>query len=113
MAIDYVKLGLRISRARKKAAFSQEAMAEAISTSRNHLSQIEIGSKAPSLDFLVEIANFLEVSADDLLVDSLKRTSSTADTNLHALLHECDENEKALLIEFVKLMKSFLDNHNI
>ncbi len=108
MAIDYEKLGLRISHFRGKKGYSQGTLSSKIITSRNHLSQIEIGRKYPSLDLLVEIANALDVSADDLLVDSLNHSSSTADTELHRLLLDCNEAEEKVLIELVKYMKAVL-----
>lgn len=108
MAIDYEKLGLRISHFRGKKGYSQITFSSIITTSRNHLSQIEIGRKYPSLDLLVEIANALDVSADDLLVDSLNHSSSTANTELHLLLLDCNEAEVAILVGLVKYMKAVL-----
>jgi hypothetical protein len=51
------------------------------------------------VDTLISIANALEVSADDLLVDSLNHSSSTADTELHKLLLDCNQVEEEILIE--------------
>ena len=108
MAVDYEKLGLRIKYNRIKKGGTQEAFSELILTTRQHLAMIEIGRKMPSLDLLVDIANALDVSADDLLVDSLKHSSSTADTTLHQLLLDCNETEEKVLIELVKYMKGVL-----
>lgn len=108
MAIDYEKLGLRISHFRGEKGYSQITFSSKITTSRNHLSQIEIGRKYPSLDLLVEIANALDVSADDLLIDSLNHPSSSANTELHLLLLDCNEAEEKVLIELVKYMKAVL-----
>ena len=57
---------------------------------------------------LIELANALEVSADDLLVDSLTHPSSTADTVLHQLLLDCNDVEEKVLVELVKYMKTVL-----
>lgn len=73
-----------------------------------HISNIETGKKAPSIDLLIELANALEVSADDLLVDSLDHSSSTADTVLHQLLLDCNDAEEKVLVELVKYMKTVL-----
>jgi len=113
MAIDYAKLGLRISDFRKKKSLTQEQLAEIIITPRQHLGMIEIGKKNITLDMLIDIANTLEVSADDLLVDSLKHSSSTADTELHQLLLDCTEAEEQILIELVKFMKTVLYRQGI
>ena len=69
MAIDYASIGKRVKYYRTKANLSQEELGEIINISRKHISLIEIGSSTPSLDALIDIANALGVSADDLLVD--------------------------------------------
>lgn len=71
MATDYKALGKRISNARKQAGITQEALGEQLNMTRKHISVIESAIKRPSLDALVDIANALDVSTDDLLVDSL------------------------------------------
>lgn len=57
---------------------------------------------------LIELANALGVSADDLLVDSLEHSSSTADTVLNQLLFDCNDAEEKVLVELVKYMKTVL-----
>lgn len=79
MAIDYEALGKRISNARKQTGITQEALGEQLNMTRKHISVIEAAINRPSLDTLVDIANALNVSADDLLVDSLTHSASTAD----------------------------------
>ena len=65
--MDKVALGIRIQEAREKKRMTQEALAEAVNYSANHISVIERGQKLPRLDKLVQIANVLEVDADQLL----------------------------------------------
>ena len=108
MAIDYISVGKRIKYYRMKANLSQEALGERLHLSRKHISVIELGSSSPSLDTLVDIANKLAVSADDLLVDSLEHHTSTADTELHRLLLDCNEIEEQILIRTVKELKAIL-----
>lgn len=62
----------------------------------------------PSLESLVQIANILNVSADDLLVDSLTHSTSTADTEIHRLLLDCNATEQEILTRMVKEMKAIL-----
>ena len=71
MAVDYEKLGQRIQNARNKKKLSQEGLARQLNHSRELISFIERAQRTPTIDTLVEIANALGVSADDLLVDSL------------------------------------------
>lgn len=60
------------------------------------------------LETLVEIANSLGVSADDLLVDSLTHSVSTADSEIHKLLIDCNKTEEEILTEMVKALKAIL-----
>ena len=68
MAIDYESLGKRIANARKQTGITQEALGEQLNMTRKHISVIETAINRPSLDTLVDIANALNVSAEDLLV---------------------------------------------
>lgn len=65
-------------------------------------------SAAPSLETLVDIANILNISADDLLVDSLAHSASTADSEIHRLLLDCNAIEQEILTRMVKEMKAIL-----
>ncbi|WP_408609594.1 hypothetical protein [Blautia schinkii] len=62
----------------------------------------------PSLDTLIDIANALGLSAEDLLVDSLTHSASTADSEIHRLLLDCNEIEQEILTRMVKEMKAIL-----
>lgn len=108
MAINYHELGKRIGYFRARKGFSQETLGEKIGVNNKHISNIEIGRSRPSLDSLIEIANALDISADDLLVDSLEHSVSTADSDLHQLILECNEIEEKILIRTVKELKAIL-----
>ena len=67
--MDAIAVGRRIKAAREVKHMTQEKLAETIDLSTDHISVIERGVKVPRLDTFVAIANALEVSADDLLLD--------------------------------------------
>ena len=106
MATDYKALGKRISNARKQAGITQEALGEQLNMTRKHISESAI--KRPSLDALVDIANALDVSTDDLLVDSLMHSTSTSNSEIHRLLLDCNEIEQEILTRMVREMKAIL-----
>lgn len=108
MAIDYESLGKRIANACKQTGITQEALGEQLNMTRKHISVIETAINRPSLDTLVDIANALNVSADDLLVDSLTRSASTANSEIHRLLLDCNAIEQEILTRMVKEMKAIL-----
>ena len=60
------------------------------------------------MESLIQIANVLNVSADDLLVDSLTHSASTANTEIHRLLLDCNTLEQEILTRMVKELKAIL-----
>lgn len=101
-------MGKRISNARKQTGITQEVLGEKLNVTRKHISVIEAAVNRPSLDILVDIANALNVSDDDLLVDSLSHSASTADSEIHRLLWDCNAVEQDILTRMVKEMKAIL-----
>lgn len=108
MAINYEQLGKRIRYYREKAGVSQDELGKRVFVTNIHICNIEAGKKPPSIDLLIELANALAVSADDLLADSLDHPSTAADTSLHQLLLDCNDVEEKVLVELVKYMKTVL-----
>ena len=113
MAIKYDLIGQRIASARRSAGLSQEELGEKITLSRTHVGYIENGQRIPSIDTLIDIANALHVSADDLLVDSLEYSSSTANTKLHRLLLECNKTEEDIIVRNAENLKALLYFHDV
>ena len=108
MPIDYEKLGKRIKHFREKKGISQDELGNLVWVNNVHISNIENGKKVPSIDLLIELANALEISTDDLLVDSLTHSVSTADSELHQMLVDCNKTEEEILTEMVKALKAIL-----
>jgi len=67
--VDFVAVGKRIKEVRERCGLTQEELSEEIDISSSHMSVIERGKKGPRLETLVNIANALGVSADELLQD--------------------------------------------
>ena len=72
--MDLTLLGNRIRVAREKMNITQEDLADRVNISSSHISVIERGVKASRADTLVRIANELNVSADYLFQDLIKRS---------------------------------------
>lgn len=109
--LDLKKTGKRIQWYRKKLGISQEAMAEAIDCSSTYVSLIETGNRAVSMEVFVVIANALHVSADDLLIDSLETTIMAVNHAFSNLIQDCNDYEKAVLIDVLKATKASLRDH--
>lgn len=69
--LNYKLVGQRIRAMRKKRRMTQEQLAELAEISPQHCSGIETGAAKVSLPALIKIANVLEASMDELLMDSV------------------------------------------
>ena len=113
MALDSRAIGKRIKQYRTQKQLSQEDLGNVIGVTRKHLSKIEIGERAPTLDLLILIANALDVSSDDLLVGNLTHSSSSVGKELHAILQDCNPYQKEMLIRVMKFLKELFQEFNI
>ena len=113
LAVDYESIGKRIKHYRTEKRLSQEELGEAVSVNSQHVSNIELGRRYPSLELIISIANALDVSADDLLTDNLKHSSSPVGTEIHDLLLDCNHDEKAILTRTLTFLKGILSEFGI
>lgn len=93
MELDYKAIGKRIKIARIRADLTQERLAELVDVSPTHLSNIETGSTRVSLTLIVNLANALSVTVDDLLCDSVLMAKSQFQSDISSLIETCDEYE--------------------
>ena len=113
MAVDYESIGKRIKHYRTEKRLSQEDLGNIVAVNNEHISRIEGGKKNLSLELLILIANALDVSADDLLTDNLKHSSSPVGTEIHDLLLDCNHDEKAILTRTLTFLKGILSEFGI
>lgn len=67
--MDFIAVGKRIKLARERRGMTQEELAERIDISASHMSVVERGKKGLRLETLVNVANALDVSPNELLQD--------------------------------------------
>ena len=65
--IDFVKVGMKISKLRHSARMNQEELAEKLFVTRQALSKWENGTSAPSIETLCEISRMFAVSIEEIL----------------------------------------------
>jgi len=68
MYFNQVEFGQRIRELRRTGGLTQEALSEELNISTDQLRKIECGSRGPSLDLLIALAAFFDVSTDYLLM---------------------------------------------
>ncbi len=113
MALDPQSIGKRIKKYRTQKNMSQEELAALIYVTPVHISYVENGSRTPSLDLLVLIANALEVTADDLLAENLTSSSAMVESTLFKELQDCNPDEEKILTSTFTFLKNLLRNCGI
>lgn len=108
MELDYRAIGKRIKIARIKADVTQERLAETIEISPTHLSNIETGTTRVSLTTLVNLANALGITVDDLLCDSVIRARHQIEADIAIILQDCDDFEIRIIRDMAKALKDTL-----
>jgi len=111
MKLNYKLLGKRIKETRKRKGLTQEVLAEKVDISPSFMSYIENGAKHQSLYTFVLIANELNVSADELLRDSLENTVKVSNHQFSALLTDCSDYELRVLFDVLRSTKTALREH--
>lgn len=106
-------MGVRIKAFRTKKGLSQEELAQIASVDVHHIASIENGRRNPSMPRFISIANALEVSADDILSDSLDYSKSNAGTEIHRILMDCNQDEAKMLLKTLRFMKALLSEYGI
>lgn len=108
MKLDYKAIGKRIKIARIKADLTQERLAEIVSVSPSHMSNIETGTTRVSLTLIVNIANALSVTVDDLLCDSIIKARIPIEKDIAEVLNDCNEYEIRMIADMAKALKATL-----
>lgn len=72
MELDYVEIGRRIAKRRKKMKLTQQAVAERADISEQYMSNIERARSIPSTQVIMSLAAALETTPDEFLVGSAR-----------------------------------------
>ena len=107
--MDYISIGKRIAKIRKKKKITQESLAEMLDSSSTYISNIERAAKQPSLSMLVRIANILEISLDYLVLDNYsndKMKDSIEMQEIVTKLRRLSNNNKSIYLD---ISNSILD----
>lgn len=111
MAVNYRSIGVKIRWFREKRGFSQAALSEMVACCPAYISHIERGTRIMSMETFVSLANVLQVSADELLADTLAGTNAPFDHAFAAAIYDCSEYEKRILLHVVSETKAALQKN--
>ena len=108
MEIDYHAIGTRIRRLRKEKGLSQQTLAELSHQEPSNISHIERGATKLSLPTIVNVANALGVTVDDLLCDSLPNAKRAYNKTVEKILSDCTHSELKIITETMLALKENL-----
>lgn len=108
MELDYQAIGVRIRRFRKERGLTQQALAERSHQEPSNVSHIERGATKLSLPTLVNIANALGVTVNDLLCDSLVESKDAFQREATEILADCSHWELKVITGTMRALKENL-----
>jgi len=106
--INYESIGIRVQYYRTLNDMTQEELGEKTKTNRVHISNIERGEKTPSLELLIDIANALYISSDDLLAENLFSSNPRRSEEEMNILYDCTIEESRMLLESMRAIKHII-----
>lgn len=108
-------IGSKIATLRKQHGLTQEQLAERLDISIKHCSAVERGLSCLSLEKLIEVSNFFDVSLDFLLKETYSNNKSYEclcdkfPPSIVNIIRSGNENEIRLLREYLSLYTKLRD----
>lgn len=106
--LDNKLIGERIKAARKQADMTQQTLAEKISLSVTHVSNIENGNASTNLQTLFTIADVLGTKFEYLICDYLNSDQDTLYVEIAQLFSDCNNAERQALLALLKKNKEVI-----
>ncbi|MCL2342719.1 MAG: helix-turn-helix domain-containing protein [Firmicutes bacterium] len=104
--MDMKKIGKQIQKYRDAAGVSQEKLAEQIGVSAIFISYIERGTRQPSLENFINIANALKVSTEALLIDVLDNSYKERASSYLSRIEEMPPKDRQRILAVLEAMLS-------
>jgi len=109
--LNYYEIGQRIRKFRKAQGLSQECLAELVDISTTHMSHIETGNTKLSLHVLVDIAQVLHASTDELLFAVPETQKRQGLAEIQEVLDACSPKESKIIATIIKSAKIAMDQY--
>lgn len=110
MGIDYISIGNRIKEIRTDKGWTQAKLAEKSGVEPSNISHIERAATKLSLPTLVNIANALGVTLDEIAYGSLVKNAHISVKMIDDILADCSHEELKSLAEVIRATKNVLRN---
>lgn len=105
MDINYALIGVRVRAARQKKGYTQEYISERADVSPPHYSKIESGRTKLSLPCLVRICNALEITPDEILMDSVDNSTPSLFREVATVFSGCSPDEMFHMLSVADALK--------
>lgn len=112
MPIEKGSLGNAIRNARIKRSISQEALAELVGITPTHLKHIESEHRKPSIEVLIEIAQTLQMSVDNIIFPQESELNLKLN-ELENSLSNCTLNELQIMLDVLHSLKRNMSNNTM
>ncbi|MBP3686435.1 MAG: helix-turn-helix transcriptional regulator [Clostridia bacterium] len=110
MVIDYISIGSRIKEIRTAKGWTQAKLAEKSGVEPSNISHIERAATKLSLPTLVNIANALGATLDEIAYGSLVKSNHVSVKMIDDILADCSPEEIKSLAEIIRTTKAVLRN---
>jgi len=108
--VDYQALGAKIKSRRQALGLTQERVSEKLDLSESFYSRVERGERVISVETLIKIANYFNLSLDYLLLDSIRVSASEkVQTELDLIFSGMDPQQSSYLLELLKVHAENID----
>lgn len=113
MTIDYISIGNRIKELRSAKGWTQAKLAEKSGVEPSNISHIERAATKLSLPTLVNIANALGATLDEIAYGSIAKSSHVSIKIIDDILSDCTPEEVCSISEIIRTTKSVLRNKRL
>ncbi len=101
MYMDYTEIGRRIAQKRRKLLLTQAEVEAKAELSPRYLSNIERGRSIPSIDVLMQIADVLHMTPDEVLLGADGMQKGELSGQLAANLKRLDKKQQEQALSFI------------
>ena len=110
MGIDYISIGNRIKEIRTAKGWTQAMLAEKSGVEPSNISHIERAATKLSLPTMVNIANALGVTLDEIAYGSLVKSNHVSVKMIDDIILDCSPEELKSLAEVIRTTTAVLRN---
>lgn len=108
---NYQVIGKRVKQFREKKSYTQQKLADATNLSDTHISNIETAKTKVSLPALINIANALDTTVDDLIYTNYDCAAGMVQEEIEEYLGDCTKEQQEIIITTIKALKEALKSY--